>query len=73
VVDTRVLPYYAVMARGSVTIGPALSPEDRLRLAVRYLGEELGKRYVQGTPDEDAITLRLRPTKVITFDARSGR
>ena len=32
VIDERVVPYYAVMARGSAEIGPAFSAEDRLRL-----------------------------------------
>src|SRR3970040_1483991 len=40
VVDRRTLPYYAVMGRGAVEIGPALSGDDRLRIVRRYLNEE---------------------------------
>src|SRR6058998_1415754 len=61
VIDERVVPYYAVMARGSAEIGPAFSAEDRLRLAVRYLGEDVGRRYAERTSDADSITIRLRP------------
>ncbi|HET9477150.1 MAG TPA: PPOX class F420-dependent oxidoreductase [Dehalococcoidia bacterium] len=73
VVDRRTLPYFALMVHGAAQIGPALSPEDRLRLAVRYLGEELGRRYVERTAGEDAVTIRLRPRKIIAFNGRAGR
>jgi len=73
VVDRRTLPYYAVMAHGSAEIRPALSPEERLRLAARYLGEELARRYVERTTGEDAVTIRLRPRKMIEYHGRAGR
>lgn len=73
VVDRRTLPYYAVMAQGRAEIGPPLTPQQRLRLAVRYLGESLGQRYVERTSGEDSITIRLRPTKVIEYLGRAGR
>jgi PPOX class probable F420-dependent enzyme len=49
VVDRRGLPYYAVMIRGTAEITPGFSDEERLRLAVRYLGEDLGQRYTEMT------------------------
>ncbi len=73
VVDRRTLPYYAVMAHGSAAIGPALSPDERLRLAARYLGEELARRYVERTTGEDGVTIRLRPRKMIEYHGRAGR
>ena len=73
VVDRRTLPYYAVMAHGSAEIGPALSPEERLRLAARYLGDELARRYVERTTSEDSISIRIRPRKVIEYHGRAGR
>ena len=72
-VDRRTLPYYAVMARGRAEIGPPLTEEERLRLAVRYLGEELGKRYVERTAGGESVTIRLRPRKVIEYEGRAGR
>lgn len=73
VVDSRTLPYYALMVQGAAEIGPPLGHADRLRLATRYLGEDLGRRYVESTPGEDAITIRLRPRKIIEFNGRAGR
>lgn len=73
VIDRRTLPYYAVMAQGSVEIGPPLTSDDRLRLAVRYLGEELGRRYVDSTSDENSLTIRLKPRKFIEYDPRARR
>ena len=69
VVDSRTLPYYAVMARGRVELGPAFSDEQRLRLATRYLGEDIGRQYVERTAGEDSISVRLKPRKLIVFDA----
>jgi PPOX class probable F420-dependent enzyme len=73
VVDRRSLPYFALMVQGAAEIGPPLSRGERLRLATRYLGEDLGRRYVESTPGEDSITIRLRPRKVIEFNGRAGR
>ena len=68
VIDRRGLPYYAVMIQGTAEIGPGFSDDDRLRLAVRYLGEDLGKRYTESTNGEDSVTLRIVPRKVMEFD-----
>lgn len=68
VIDSRDLPYFAVMIQGTAEIGPRFSEEDRLRLAVRYLGEDLGKRYTESTSGEDSVTLRIRPRKVMEFN-----
>lgn len=73
VVDRRTLPYYAVMVQGTAEIGPRLYKEDRLRMAVRYLGEELGRKYVERFPDEDSVTIRLRPRRYVEYRGRAGR
>lgn len=73
VVDRRVIPYYAVMARGCAEIGPRLSEGDRLRMAIRYLGEELGRRYIERTSGEDSVTIRLKPRRLIEYQGRAGR
>jgi PPOX class probable F420-dependent enzyme len=72
-VDRRTLPYFAVTVYGAVEIGPRLSEEERLRLAARYIGEELARRYIDMTRDEDSITLTIRPRKVVEFNGRAGR
>ena len=73
VVDRRSLPYYAVMAQGAAEIGPRLSDEARLRMAVRYLGEELARAYIARVSGEDSVSIRLRPRKLIEYHGRAGR
>ena len=73
VVDRRTLPYYAAMVSGMAEIGPPLSDEKRLEMAVRYLGEEMGRRYVERTAGSDSITMTLKPRKVVAFEGRAGR
>lgn len=73
VIDTRTVPYFAAMVHGRAETGAKLSNADRLRLAVRYLGEERGKAYVTRVPDADGITIRLRPRKIIQYSGRAGR
>ena len=73
VVDRRTLPYYAVMARGTAEVGPQLSDEERLRMYVRYLGEEMGRAYVARGSGDDSVSIRLRPRKFIEYHGRAGR
>ena len=73
VVDRRTLPYYAATVQGSAEIGPPLSEEERSRLAVRYLGEELAKAYLAGTTGGDDVSIRLRPRKIIEYRGVAGR
>ena len=73
VIDSRTVPYYALMISGRAEIGPPFSPDERLRLAVRYLGEEMGRRYIEMTRGEDSISLSIQPRKTIEFDGRAGR
>jgi PPOX class probable F420-dependent enzyme len=72
VIDQRALPYYAVMVQGIAEIGPAFSDEDGLRLAVRYLGENLGQRYAESTDAETSVSLTIRPRKWIVYDPMPG-
>jgi PPOX class probable F420-dependent enzyme len=73
VVDRRTLPYYAVMVQGAAEIGPPLSQEERRRMAVRYLGEELAKGYMARTTGGDSVSIRLRPKKLIEYHGVAGR
>ena len=70
VVDTKAPPYYAVMVQGTAEIGPAMGEEERLRLAIRYLGEDRGRRYVESTrggDEEQSVTLRITPRSFATY------
>ncbi len=73
VIDRRDLPYLAAMVRGRAEIEPGFSDEKRLELAVRYLGDEMGRRYVESTDGGNSVTIRLKPEKVIEFNGRAGR
>ena len=73
-IDKRDLPYFAVMAHGRAEIGPGFSDEERLRLSIRYLGEQLGQAYAAQTRVfEDSLSIRLRPAKVIEYHGRAAR
>ncbi|MEX2238334.1 MAG: TIGR03618 family F420-dependent PPOX class oxidoreductase [Dehalococcoidia bacterium] len=72
VVDRREIPYYAVMVHGMARIIPKpLDAERRLRMATRYLGEDLAKRYIESRPDEDSVTIRLRPERISEYKSPS--
>ena len=43
VVERREPPYYVVTIQGEAEIGPPLSDDKRLALAIRYLGESRGQ------------------------------
>ena len=73
VIDRRSLPYYYLSARGSAEIGPALSREDRGRIASRYLNEEQTARYLERMAGLDSVSIRLRPRKLIEFTGAAGR
>lgn len=73
VIDTKQLPYLAVMVQGEAQIGGPLSENDALRLATRYLGEDVGKRYVEMTAADhgNTVTLTIRPRHVAVYDSRN--
>ena len=60
-------PYAYVTVSGPVTFGD-LSDDDRLDLAVRYLGEEMGRRYIESSPDIDNVRITLTPERWHTTD-----
>ena len=60
-------PYAYVTVAGPVTFGD-LSDDERLDLAVRYLGEEMGRRYVESSPDLDNLRVTISPERWYTTD-----
>jgi PPOX class probable F420-dependent enzyme len=57
-------PYHTVLVRGRAHIEPTLGPEWRLALAVHYLGEDAGHRYVAQNDNPNGILLRIAPDRV---------
>ena len=72
VIDRREPPYYALMVQGKAEIGPGASPETRLRIATRYLGEQRAREYVEETAGGDSITIRLTPERFIEYGSPSA-
>ena len=61
------LPYQFVTVEGPVTIGEA-DDAERERIAVRYLGAELGAGYMASTAGESSVLVRLTPQRWRTQD-----
>jgi PPOX class probable F420-dependent enzyme len=69
-VQTETPPYRYVSVEGPVvSVGPADRERDARPLARRYLGKELGDRYMEATAgEEDSILVRVRPERWLTVD-----
>jgi PPOX class probable F420-dependent enzyme len=64
-IDDERPPYHTVIVRGRVAVTQALGAAWREALAIHYLGEEAGRRYVGENPDTGNILLRMVPEKVV--------
>jgi nitroimidazol reductase NimA-like FMN-containing flavoprotein (pyridoxamine 5'-phosphate oxidase superfamily) len=66
-------PYRYVSVEGPVTsIAPSQLERDERPLAHRYLGREMGERYLEATGGADAraqnVVVRMRPERWLTVD-----
>jgi PPOX class probable F420-dependent enzyme len=66
-VQQEEFPYAYVTVEGTVRIEPA-TVDLRTEIASRYLGEEMGRAYVDSQPDADDITVVLTPQRWFTVD-----
>jgi PPOX class probable F420-dependent enzyme len=63
--DRQKVPYHTVIVRGRASIERYPGDAWRLALAVHYLGEANGRRYVEATPAApDEILVRIEPERV---------
>jgi hypothetical protein len=69
-VQTETLPYKYVSVEGPIVAVDAADLErDRRPLARRYLGTELGDRYMENTRDVVGnVLVRMRPERWLTRD-----
>ena len=68
-VQNETPPYRYVMVEGPVTV--ATADRDILAVAIRYLGEEMGREYAAQNPPTDAsVIARLTPERWLTTDYR---
>jgi len=64
--DREKPPFHTVIVRGRATIEPYPGDDWRLALAVHYLGEENGRRYVENTPTSpDEVLIRIEPEQIV--------
>lgn len=62
-------PYQYVVVEGTVVDAVTPAPLDvREAIAIRYLGEEGGRAFVQGMADQPGILFTIRPDRWITAD-----
>lgn len=64
-IDDDEPPYHTVIIRGRASIEPTRGAEWRLALAVHYLGDEAGHRYVAANDNPNGVLLRIVPERVI--------
>lgn len=65
--DRTRVPYHTVIVRGRASVEAAPGAAFREALAIHYLGEEMGRRYVEQNDPGDAIMLRITPEEYVTW------
>lgn len=73
VVDRREPPYYAVMVYGDARVGPALGYDQKLRTVSRYLGGAEARMYLDKFAHSDAVSICVRPRRMVEFNGKAGR
>ena len=63
-IDDEQPPYHTVLVRGRVTVREAPGREWREALAIHYLGEERGKRYIAENMHPNDVMLRIEAYKI---------
>ena len=62
-------PYQYVVVEGTVVESTKPTPLDvREAIAIRYLGEDLGRAFVQSPTDQESVLFTVRPDRWITAD-----
>jgi|SRR5271166_1246914 len=66
-------PYQYVVVEGTVVETTTPTPLDvREAIAIRYLGEELGRAFVQSLEGQDSVLFTIRPDRWLTADFSDG-
>ena len=63
-IDDERAPYHTVLVRARVVVEEAPGREWREELAIHYLGDENGKRYIAENMHANDVMLRITPEKV---------
>ena len=63
-IDDDSPPYHTVLVRGRASVEDSPGPAWRLALAVHYLGDEGGRRYVATNDGGNGVLLRIVPESI---------
>lgn len=63
-IDDERAPYHTVLVRGRVRVEEAPGAEWRTALAIHYLGDDAGRRYIAENMHPNDVMLRVTPSKV---------
>lgn len=69
VAQSEAPPYQYVSVEGPiVSRQQAVLDRDIRPMAIRYLGEDMGKAYADGSSDEGNVVVKMKPEKWLTVD-----
>jgi PPOX class probable F420-dependent enzyme len=71
-VDTKTVPYRAVVVYGRASLEEGVDEERLRRMAVAYLGEALGKAYADAFGGQPTVIVRVRPERIVSWDYSRG-
>ena len=66
-VQNETAPYSYVSIEGPFTTRPT-SDKDLLHMAIRYLGDDLGKQYAEAGVDDESMIVSIAPENWLTVD-----
>ena len=73
VAQQEALPYAYVSVEGTVTAIEPQADGDTLKMAIRYLGEEMGRGYAEANAAGESVRVTIRPDRWLTVDyGKSG-
>ena len=70
--DTRTPPYKAVVIQGRAVIEVGTDDDCSRRMALAYLGKEVGTRYADAIRGSRMVIARVKPERVISWDYGRG-
>ncbi|MGB6838266.1 MAG: TIGR03618 family F420-dependent PPOX class oxidoreductase [Dehalococcoidia bacterium] len=70
--DTRTPPYKAVVIQGRAVTEVGTDDDCSRRMALAYLGKEVGTRYADAIRGSRMVIARVKPEKVISWDYGRG-
>ncbi len=69
VAQTEHPPYQYVSVEGPIVAREGMDVERDIKpMAIRYLGEEMGTSYAEGSAGEGSVVIRMKPEKWLTVD-----